>query len=367
MIFWVVGALAGVGGQGAQAQAPARKVVVLDLAAPPMLKNLGRTLSRMAAGEAEAMGFEVLSSRDLIDASGRDGEAAARACDGEPACLAGALEALGVERVIAGSMTRSKTHYQVHMVHVDLPTQQVVARLDSDILIASRRLVQEVRAGLPELMAGEPQQMGLLVVSCDVDGALVEIDGKPVGLTPGLSAPVPPGKHAVRVSKVNYLPVERFVEVGSQGETLFEVQLFLIPGRTEDEGVAQADPGELGPAAPPFRLPLGSWISAGVGAAFTLGGGVFGLQALSLEQAAEDKESDGILNITRVQATQGQQAAFYANLCYAGAGLALGSALVFLALDAEAPPEPGVAQLRAPALWLSPAGDGAGLVLQGSF
>ena len=83
----------------------------------------------------------------------------------------------------------------------------------------------------PALLGTEPDPLGLLNVVTTPAGALVTIDGVPVGTTP-LSRPVRPGKHKVHVAQAGYAdaaPV--WVEVPPNGAVEHRPRLYEIPAR----------------------------------------------------------------------------------------------------------------------------------------
>jgi outer membrane receptor protein involved in Fe transport len=65
---------------------------------------------------------------------------------------------------------------------------------------------------------------GSLVVSSDEPGALVEVDGRPLGFTP-LVFDTPVGRHALRLSLAGYKPIKREVTVVNGREQRVEVTL----------------------------------------------------------------------------------------------------------------------------------------------
>src|SRR5207237_1118519 len=65
---------------------------------------------------------------------------------------------------------------------------------------------------------------GSLVVTSDIQGATVIVDGLPMGAVPA-ALPLPVGTHAVRVTQPGYRPYERTVTVAATGQTRIEADL----------------------------------------------------------------------------------------------------------------------------------------------
>jgi hypothetical protein len=308
--------------------------VVLDLKSPPLLVNLGRTVSLVVAEQAQKMGDTAITGLDVAEKLGAEKAQEAIDCGPDPVCLTAALKGLPVDRIIAGTFGRDETHYVIHMVHVDVKTGQVVSRLDLNVLIAARELMKDVREGAPALLQGEPEKTGTLVVTSKVPGAAVMVDGHQVGTTPKVTVQLQPGKHQVHVEKQDYLPEDRFVEITAEQTTTFVPRLFVVPGTHPGELVAKAKVAPKKPAGAlaPLRLPAGTWASLGVSVVATGVGVYFGLQARNVERQAIDLNHDGVLDITRKTALAGQQDALLANVLYATAGAGVIAAAVFAVL-----------------------------------
>ncbi|MDF1565610.1 MAG: PEGA domain-containing protein [Deltaproteobacteria bacterium] len=345
--------------------------VVLDLSAPPVLRNLGRVVAMTVAKEAEELGAKSIDARALAKDVGKAKVDAAASCGIDADCLGVQLAGVKADRVIAGTFNKTATHYQVRLVHVDLATRQAVSRMERDILIASRALQSEVEAGIPDLLKGEPAKMGLLVVVSEVPEATVSIDGKVRGRTPEARIPVQPGKHRILVERENYLSLDRFVDVADEGETRFEADLFLIPGREAPTVVAAPTPAPEGEAQGPktvLRVPLVTWIAGGAALALAGGGMAYGIRAQGIENEAVALNSgDTVLAITRQRALAGKRSATMANVFYGAAGAGAVTAVVLTALLGRTQTDDGAAPEAPGAVTLVPLRDGALLSVGGRF
>ncbi len=344
--------------------------VVLDLSAPPVLRNLGRVISMSIAKEATKLGATTLDARTLAKDIGRAKVDAAASCGVDADCLGVQLAGIKADRVVAGTFNKSGTHYLVRLVHVDLATRQAISRMERDILIASRALTSEVKAGLPDLLKGEPEKMGLLLVVSEVSDATIKVDGKVRGKTPEARIPISPGKHQVTVERENYLPLKRFVEVAAEGETTFEARLFLIPGREAPTVVAAKPEEAVAPkkANTVLHVPLVTWIAGGASLALAGGGIAFGLKAQGIEKEAVDAAPrNGVLDITRARALQGKRSATLANVFYGAAGAGAVTAVIFAAVMGKTQVKEGGPEGPATTVGLVPLQDGALLTVGGRF
>lgn len=89
---------------------------------------------------------------------------------------------------------------------------------------------------------------GSVVVSASERGALVEIDGKAVGFTPTVVPGVAVGSRTVRVSRRGYQPVERTVDVVTDGQVALE-DLELVPINEVTAVSRRAEQVELAPSS----------------------------------------------------------------------------------------------------------------------
>jgi outer membrane receptor protein involved in Fe transport len=152
----------------------------------------------------------------------------------EPAEIPGVEAALGKEVRVDATLKRVLGSIDAAEVHVDdersppVCTAPCVAQVPP-----GRHLVYFARAGFSaqpievEVTANHTVRAvarlapitGSLLVSADEKGAVVEVDGKPMGFTPVVIQSVAVGKRRVRVSLRGYAPVEREVEVKANEQT----------------------------------------------------------------------------------------------------------------------------------------------------
>jgi hypothetical protein len=330
-----------------EGSAETQTIAVLDLGAPPVLRNLARALAVAIAEEARGLGHETRDSREVGAVVGPERMEAAADCGVDVRCLTAALRGFEADRVLAGTLDRGRTAYEVRLVYVDLSSGRVVGTLNRDILIASRRLERDVRDAVPDILAGVAEQDGVLVVATDVPGTRVLLNQALVGETPPhVRVAVQPGRHHLRIVAPDHLPYDRYVEVVAGEETVLEPRLFLEPGKSPPSLVAEAPPEEEAPGGG-LQTPPSALVSLALGALAVGGGAYFGVQAREIERAAVDRSGDGFLDVTRTDALLGKRHARNANILYglAGASLIAASLLTVLPFGADAPPAAAGAEM----------------------
>jgi len=220
------------------------KVAVLPLDAPPELTHLGKSLSEALADEARKVGgLEVMGPDAVERRLGRAGALAAVRCADDPACLAEQGARLGVDRVVGGWLRRAGDDYKVGLEHVEVGSGAVLAGLERQIPIASRRLRPDVVAAAPGLLGGKADITGVLEVSANVPGATVLLDDAPVGPAP-LSRALKPGKHKVQVSRAGYAAADPvWIEVPAGGVARHRQRLYEIPARERGNEGKASQPG----------------------------------------------------------------------------------------------------------------------------
>jgi len=316
---------------------PKLKVAVVDVSTGPAMLGMGQQVSQAVLAEAQAQGFVVLTPDDVLAKLGAKAYEELVACGGRAECVARKLDPLGADRAVVGTFNHDEKSYLVHLWLVDVHAHELMAEVDRSILIASRRLLPDLKLALPDLLKGKKEARGTLRLTSNVKSANVTVDGAFAGKTP-LDVSLKPGKHEVRLDKKAYLPVTRLVTVAPEAVTEDEVRLLLIPGEhPEDEPLPSLT---AAPAPPPqgrggLNVPVAGWVALGTSAALVGVGAIFGNQASQTEkQLKAGYDSTAQLYAgTRAQALSGQRDALIANILFAGAGAALATGIVWTALS----------------------------------
>ncbi|HMK74245.1 MAG TPA: PEGA domain-containing protein, partial [Myxococcaceae bacterium] len=178
--------------------APAQNLAVVEVTAPSMMQGLAQQITQQVVDAARAQGMTVVPPEELENFLGPKNTLALKQCGGAPGCVSARLAELPVGRAVVGTLARDETHYLVHLWLLSLSPPAVVAEVDRAVLIASRRLQQDIGAAIPGLLRGQQDAKGTLVVETAVPGAEVTLDGEPAGKTP-LTTMLKPGKHQIHV------------------------------------------------------------------------------------------------------------------------------------------------------------------------
>jgi len=338
-----------------------RRLAVVDLATPPTMVGLGFQLTQAVADAARAQGYVVFQPGEVRKSLGEDKYKELMNCGAVPACASAKLAGFfTADRAVLGTLRRDEKNYLVQLWLLDLQKGSVVSEVDRAILIASRRLVQDVTDAIPPLLRGESEKRGTLTITSPVRGAEVVLNGEELGATP-VTTQLKPGRYEIQVTKKNYMSVQRLVDVNAGQTTVEEVRLILLPGmKAEPEAFAAAGGGK-GAGEPTLNLPWTAWLAFGTAAAAASAGGYFGLQARVIQGRLElgRDPASGIYGGTRAEALAGRSDALAANVLYATAiAAAAGGVLLTVYAPPEAPP------LKAGAL-LGPSGPLA--AVQGHF
>ncbi len=342
------------------ASAEKLKLAVLDPWAPPNLSGIAVKVGQdiLAAARKEP-DYEVLDPATVERALGTEALHSLQACLGKMVCVTSHSGNLQADRLVVGLLDRNENSYLVKLQLIDLKTKSVISSIDRSILIASRRLQADVSAAIPRLLEGKAEAKGTLSIATSSPGAALVLDGEPAGKTP-LTLEVKPGKHTVKVTKANFLPVERFVTVEAGATEQVSLLMTPVPGSRPEDELMAAKKQEKQEGMGGISIPAGSWILAG-GAVLAGGASVyFGLHASALQGKAGD-QSGGNWSISRAEALDGKRSAMIANL---GIGVASAAALGAVVYALLAPSEP--AKPAAPAVLL-PVPGGAAVALSGSF
>lgn len=145
-------------------------------------------------------------------------------CEGEPACLAQAGEALQVAQVAHAEVVARDDFYYLQLRLADVGNQTELRRVQAQLPRDPARLPAELRAAVFRLVAPE-RHVGALQVLAP-GGASVAVDGEEQGAAPleGPIAPISVGEHAVRLQLEGGEAVERMAEVRFEQITVVDLR-----------------------------------------------------------------------------------------------------------------------------------------------
>jgi len=133
-------------------------------------------------------------------------------CLENPTCLGRVAVALGVTRIVTGSVSERPKQYLFNLALHDIQTEKVLQRVFRVVDGSVPDLVRAVQDATDELFESKPIP-GHVRVTSAVPAARVSVDEAYVGTTPLVSGSLLPGKHLVRVDKPGHLAWSSDVDV----------------------------------------------------------------------------------------------------------------------------------------------------------
>jgi hypothetical protein len=329
LVFPVVAVLAAAGAGPAT-------LAIVEVEAPDMMVGLAGQVTRAVVSEAGAQKLAFVAPDELRARLQPKAFAELKKCGGKVVCVAQALDGLGLERAVVGTLGRDEKNYLLKLWLIDLKNLTVVADVDRAILIAARRLQKDLDEAVPRLLRGEREARGTLIIESNLADAQVTLNGEFLG-TPPVTQALKPGKYEVKVERRKYLSVTRLLNVEAEKETRERFSLLLKPGEVADDQLPAlaTKAGSLESGAG-LRLTTPTWVCGGL---TLVGGGLslfFSLSASGQERAllAGYNAATGVYAGTRREALAAQQNALLANVSYAFTAAALVATIIFLVRDA---------------------------------
>lgn len=329
-----------------------KRLAVVDLATPPTMTGLGAQVTQNILTTAQGQGYAVTAPDAVRAQLGEQRYGELLQCNGKPACVAAKVNGLAADRVVVGSLNRDDRNYLVKLWLIDVANGTEISDVDRSILIASRRLAQDVSDAVPGLLRGEKEAKGKLTINADAKNVEITIDGEPVGKTP-LTVELKPGKHELKAEKKAYYPVSRYVTVSASEAGTEQLRMVRIPGQVSEDDVVPELPQaqrQVAQAPAGTGLPRES-VMLGAAALILAGGGVGFLVDTN---KALDAQGDAYR-----ETRQYKDDRLLSTGLFVGAGAAaLGAVLVGLFVDGD--DKPAVAPAAT-------AGGGGGFVVTGRF
>lgn len=218
-------ALADEGNGAASGYAIDKKIAVLGLDALGVDEERVQRLESLFRQELARLAGKPTPSRKEIKNKLRRTKLAR--CGGETKCLAAIGRHLKVDLVVSGNVASLGDSYVVNIKVVDSLGKNEIRRISSDPLRGeSDELIEPIRVAAYRLLAPDKLK-GSVAILADIEGASVELDGKPVGKTP-LKGPISNleiGKHKLRVTAAGFSAFEEEITVRFQKSSRVVVRL----------------------------------------------------------------------------------------------------------------------------------------------
>jgi hypothetical protein len=207
-----------------------RKLAVLDLEAKGVDAAVTQTMTDVLSLTLKNLGvFDVVSHGEISQMLSFEQTKQLVGCRTSTSCIAELSGALGVARVVTGSIGRLGEDYVLYLVLIDSRTAQVVER-ESRTVKDVKELPQACEAAVRFLVRGMlAGRQGELVLRTVENGAEIEIDGKLVGIAPMPRLQMPSGPHTVRVSKTGFVTFAKDIILPEREAQSLEVALAPSP------------------------------------------------------------------------------------------------------------------------------------------
>jgi len=262
-------------------------------------------------------------------------------CGTGTGCLSGLGRAVNSDFVIAGEVELKGRRLTIRVVLVDVEKVSVA----STASVICEGAPNEAQIEELAVAMFEPERYrGSIELDCQVAGAEVLLDGKPMGKTPlvGPLGDLPAGEHRLQVRRKGHLPFEGTVRVpvGESVRVVANLPTLVVP-------------------APPFYRDWPFWTAAGLGAVSLVIAGLLHHDAGVLSDNADSCADQG-MECEKNYRDQADSRYLQAYLIYGVGGAGLLAAGLIVVLDA-------VASSDSQRVRVAPAPFGAGLSLTWRF
>lgn len=203
------------------------KLAVLDLEAKGVDKSTTETLTEIVTVSLKQLGvFDVISRSDIQQMLNFEESKQLVGCTSNSSCIAEIGGALGVARVVSGSVGKLGSSYVISLSLLDTKSSRVLERESRTVTGSMDQLVEAARAAAKYLVRGllEGKQGDLLVKVSELNSE-IEVDGKLVGVSPMPRMKMASGPHKVVVSKTGFVSFARDVVVDEKEPLVLDATL----------------------------------------------------------------------------------------------------------------------------------------------
>ena len=210
------------------AKGPERtKLAVLDLEAKGVEKSTAETLTDIVTVSLKKLGvFDVISRSDIQQMLNFEESKQLVGCTSNSSCLAEIGGALGVARVVTGSVGKVGSSYVINLSLLDTKSARVIERESRTVQGSLDKLVDETGNAAKFLVRSLLEgKQGDVIVKVSENGSEIEVDGKLVGVSPMPRMKMSSGPHTLRVSKTGFVLYAKDVTVTEKETTVLDAQL----------------------------------------------------------------------------------------------------------------------------------------------
>jgi hypothetical protein len=210
------------------------QIAVLDVVPKGQVeKDLPDILGLLISAHLSQSGaFDVITQEDVRQMIGFEKMKSTLGCELDESCLAEIGAALGVPYLLTSQVAKVGTTYILSMSLIDINAAKGISR-DSIKAKNQDQLIADLEPRLDRLVAGlRYAQGGQMAIICPELGALVEVDGRALGVTPLPVQDLPAGPHRVVVTKEGFFRFTRDVDLIPGDALQVEIQLQSVSGTT---------------------------------------------------------------------------------------------------------------------------------------
>jgi TolB-like protein len=203
-----------------------QKLAVLDLEAKGVDKATVETLTDIITVSLKKLGvFDVISRADIQQMLNFEESKQLVGCTSNSACIAEIGGALGVAKVVTGSVGKVGSNFVINLSLLDTKSARVLER-ESRTADNLDKMVAEAEAGARFLVRSLLEgRQGDVIVKVSENNSEVEVDGKLVGLSPMPRMKMASGPHTLRVSKKGFITYAKDVQVDDRETTVLDASL----------------------------------------------------------------------------------------------------------------------------------------------
>jgi hypothetical protein len=240
----------------------ARSFAVMDLSAAGVDKTVAANVTQILSAEIKKVeGATVVSRDDVLAILQLEKDKTLLGCSEDEQCLAELGDALGVERLVIGSVGKLADSYLIALKLISTKKVGVENRITESYQGNEAELLRAIRHAARALLGIEVAGTGTLAASTTVDGARLYVDGAERGTLPGPPIEgLAPGRHSIRISADRHLDQVFDVYVNPSDTTALFVELPRRPDEWYESWVFWTATGTVGTIALAAALAGGGYL-----------------------------------------------------------------------------------------------------------
>ena len=224
----------------AKAEEAKIKIAVFDLVPSGEIKTDLTALSEVIIAETDKFGkYDIIGKSEIKAMIGFEQEKQLLGCQDDTNCLAELGGALGVDRLVTGSVGKLGDTIIVSIKYIDTRQVKVLGRVYESFKGNESLLVDTIKRLIPRLfgVVVKDIELGTLIMNSTVKGATVYLDGNPVGKTPIEPMKLKPGKYNLQYTKPGYQTWTKQVEIKEKQASEITANLTKVSSDSISAGI----------------------------------------------------------------------------------------------------------------------------------